>query len=137
MLDPMPTTMKHTALSLILMLGLSLPGITHANTPSEAVRYAAHQTERLLVALQEGDRAAFIENSTQEFRSAMTQSFFNDARQKLAPVISRKSELSYIGQIRKGGYPVFLFRLRPEDGGDDALVSTTLRDGQVAGFFVN
>ncbi|WOO40041.1 hypothetical protein [Rubellicoccus peritrichatus] len=123
----------------LIMLLICLTGSTlFANdTAKSPVKLAAENTERLLTSLRDGDREKFVANSTGEFEQAMTPAAFDDARQKLLPILSRPSKLDFLGSLNKQTSILYLYRLRPEGIGDDSLVTTAISQGKVAGFFVN
>ena len=106
-------------------------------TNKSPVRLAAENTERLLTALRDGNRNQFIANSTPEFATAMSVEAFSEARQKLLPILSRPSQLDFLGSLNKDTAIVYLYRLRPEAKGVDSLVTTAITKGKVSGFFVN
>lgn len=128
--------MKH---SLILgLLVAVVPLLASEPTESQSpAQFAASQTQRLLTSLSEGDREAFIAHASVPFQEAMSPEAFAEARQKLLPILQVPAQLDFLGSLNKGKSVVFLYRLRPESGDTDWLVTTAIENGLVAGFFVN
>ncbi len=137
--------MKTLFLSLALLVCLlplraeDTPAATPAAPAKGAspVKIAAENAQRLLTSLSEGNRDVFLENGSPKFQAAMTPQLFAEAKNKLGPILARPSQLDYLGSLRKAEDTVYLYRLRPDKGGDDSLVTLAMRGSTVVGFFVN
>ena len=130
------------SLRLLFIVSLSALAITvDAEEPVQTaippVQLAAQNTKRLLTSMRDGDRALFLKHGSEKFKEAMNEQLFAKAKTQLFPLLNRKSDLDYLGALNKGREVLYLYRLRPEAGGDDLLVSTAMRDGKVTGFRVN
>lgn len=128
--------MKTKTLTILLICLSGLP-IWANETAKSPVRLAAENTERLLTSMRDGDRETFIANSSEEFTQAMTPLAFSEARQKLLPILNRPSKLDFLGSINKQTSILYLYRLRPEGTGVDSLVTTSMSQGKINGFFLN
>lgn len=104
---------------------------------SSATQFASSQTERLISALRDGDSDRFDDNSTSAFMESMTPQRFDQARQAWLPVLQKPSKLNLLGTLNKSGTTLYVYRLRPNDGSSDAMVTTAIKGGKVTGFFIN
>ena len=55
---------------------------------------------------------------------------------QLAPRMKKGYECSYLGDLKQQGFHVLLWKLMFKDGGDDTLAKLALKDGKVAGFWL-
>jgi hypothetical protein len=54
----------------------------------------------------------------------------------LSPRMKKGYDTAYLGQLKQQGCQVYLWKLVFKDGGDDTLAKLVLKDGKVAGFWL-
>jgi len=91
---------------------------------------------KLLTAVQNHDYEAFVADGTTEFKSRLTRRIFAKVSAELSERMKKGYSTSYLGQLKKQGYPVYLWKMTFSDGGDDILVRMVLQDRRVAGFWL-
>jgi negative regulator of sigma E activity len=92
--------------------------------------------QRLLTAVQSHDYEAFVADGTAEFRSHLTKHIFARVSAQLSERMKRGYSTSYLGQLKKQGYPVYLWKMTFSDQGDDVLIRLVLQDQKVGGFWL-
>lgn len=83
------------------------------------------------------DYKSFISNSNEELTKAATEVAFGEACDEWTPRLAPGFEASYMGSLKKGDYTVTNWKLVCADKGDDLIVTMSVRDGKVGGFFIN
>ena len=90
---------------------------------------------KLLKAVEANDYAGFIADGTDEFKAGMTTEMFEGVSALLASRMMKGYTTSCL-ELKQGGYQVYLGKLAFKDGGDDTLAKMILKDGKVAGFWL-
>ena len=90
---------------------------------------------KLISAVENADYETFTADGTEEFR-AMKKEQFKKISSQLGPKLKTRSELSYLGELKQRGFHVTLWKLTFKDGSDDSLVTLSMKDGKVGGFFI-
>jgi hypothetical protein len=106
---------------------------TATSTPADLQKLFVEKID----AFKTKDYKAFISNSDEAFSKAATEVAFGEACDEWAPRLSPGFETSYMGAFKKGDYTVTLWKLVCADKGDDLLVTMSVKDGKVGGFFIN
>ncbi len=91
---------------------------------------------RLLAAVEKSDYNAYIASGDAKFKS-LPRDRFEGAVNHLAPRLRGGYEIIYLGELRKKGVRVTLWKIAYKDGGDDSLATLSFKDGEIAGFVVN
>ena len=91
----------------------------------------------LLVALKNDDYKAFVADGEAPFKAVLTKPMLAEVSAQAAPRLKRGYQVAYLGALNQKGYQVYLWKLIYADGGDDSLVSLSLRAGKIGGFFIN
>ena len=127
--------MKSPALSALLFT-LTLAVVTPAaRAADEPAKPDAAASARLVNAIVKSDYAAFIADGEPAFQQ-MKQEQFAAVAAKLGPKLAAGHQVTYLGDMRKGGYHVTLWRISFQDGSDDVLATLSMKDGKVGGFFL-
>jgi hypothetical protein len=92
--------------------------------------------DKLLKAVQANDYDTFVADGTDQFKAALTKPMLQGVSGQLAPRMKKGCDCSYLGELKQQGCQVFLWKLTFKDGGDDTLVKLVLKDGKVAGFWL-
>lgn len=106
---------------------------TAASTPADFQKLFLEK----IGAFKNKDYKAFLANSDQALSQAATEAAFGEAADEWAPRLTAGFEASYMGAFKKGDYTVTIWKLVCADKGDDLLVTMSLKDGKVGGFFLN
>lgn len=99
--------------------------------PSQKMRPAL---ERILKALQTNDHDLFPAGVTTEPGTGVTRRSLEEMSAGMAPRLEKGYDISYLGELKQGGFQVHLWKLAHRDGGDDTLVRLVLENGKVSGF---
>ena len=83
------------------------------------------------------DYKAFIANSNEELSKAATEVAFGEACDEWTERLTPGFDASYMGSLKKGDYTVSSWKLVCADKGDDLVVTMSVKDGKVGGFFIN
>jgi hypothetical protein len=101
----------------------------------EAPKEDAAASAKLLAALKNADREAFVVDGEAAFKQ-LSQPQFAAAAAQLSPRLKGGYEVAYLGDLKQHGYRVTLWKLSFKDGGDDVLATLSMKDGKVGGFWV-
>ncbi len=91
---------------------------------------------KLLAAIQANDRAAFLADATDEAKKGLTPQVMDDLNAQLGPRLKKGFKATYLCQLKQQGLQVHLWKMNFKDGGDEAVVRIALKDGKLAGFFI-
>jgi hypothetical protein len=92
--------------------------------------------DKLLKATEANDYDSFVADGTDTFKAALTKPMFEGVSAQLSPRMKKGYQSSYLGELSQQGCRVLLWKLVFKDGGDDTLVKLVLKDGKVAGFWL-
>ncbi len=120
-----------TPLLAAAMLMLASVSSQAADAPKEDAAFAA----KLISAIENADFNAFIGDGNEAVK-AMKKEQFDAVVTQLGPKLKARNELTYLGDLKQLGYHVTLWKLTFKDGSDDALVTLSVKDGKVGGFFI-
>lgn len=90
----------------------------------------------LLGATEKNDYKAFLKDATAEVKAALTKQMLERVSSQVAPHMKKGYEVSYLGNLKQQGCKVYLWKLKYKDGHDDTLAKLVLKDGKVAGFWL-
>lgn len=123
--------MKTTILVLAcLLVGAALSCYAQAPAAPEALM------KKLMTAVENNDYASFVADSIPEFKAGVTPQIVEGVSQQLADRMKKGYECLYLSELKQKEYKVYLWKAVFKDGGDDALIKMVVRDGQVAGFWI-
>jgi hypothetical protein len=91
---------------------------------------------KLLTAVQNHDYEAFVADGTDEFKSRLTQRIFARVSAQLSARMKKGYSTSYLGQLKKQGHQVYLWKMAFSDQGDDDLVRLVVQNQKVGGFWL-
>jgi len=132
--EPIPMKTK-----IAWMCAIAAAALIGSAAPASAAEPAEEDSAfsaKLLGSIENADYAAFVADGTQEFRG-MPKDQFQAVCAQLAPKLKAGHTVSYLGELRKRGYRVTLWKVSFADGGDDALATLSVKDGKVGGFWIN
>ena len=123
--------MKTKNLMLLAFLAAALLLIPAALNAADPSKEEVALSAKLIL-----DYAAFIADGDAPFRQLKKEQFDGIAA-KLSPLLQPKHEVTYLGDMRRQGYHVTLWRVRFEAGSNDLLATLSVKDGKVGGIFLN
>ncbi len=91
--------------------------------------------DTLLGAQLAGDYDVFVADANDQLKAALTRTQFDAASKIIKSRLKGGYREAYLGELNQRGYEVFLYRLRPNDGGDDLLATMSLKDSKVGGIY--
>jgi len=104
-----------------------------AAEPGETVRPIM---DKLLKAVETNDYDSFVAEGTAELRASMTKQILEGVSTQMSPRMKKGYNITYLGELKQRGCQVHLWKLVYKDGGDDTLAKIVLKDGKVAGFWL-
>jgi hypothetical protein len=103
------------------------------NTPDQITQSCF---DSLVAATVADNFAQFISVGDERFKQGLKPEVFHRVSQGLAPKLRKGFTPTFLGELRQNGYVASLWRLRFDDGGDDALFRMALAGGKVVGALV-
>ena len=92
--------------------------------------------DKLLKAIEANDQTAFLADATDTFKAALTKEVLEIVSKQFAPRLNKGYDCTYLGVLKQQGCQVHLWKLTFKDSGDDVLARLSMKDGKVAGFFL-
>lgn len=92
--------------------------------------------DKLLKATEANDYDSFVADGTAPFKAGITKQMLEGVSGQLSPRMKKGYQCSYLGELNQQGCQVLLWKLVFKDGGDDTLAKLVLKDGKVAGFWL-
>jgi hypothetical protein len=102
-----------------------------ADDPAEAM------VKKMLEATKNKSYDAFLADADDTVRAKLTRQQFDAVANLVGPRLKQGYKLSYLAKLRKGEYATHLWKVEFSDGKDDSLVTMSVKDGKVAGIFIN
>ncbi len=130
MKNPCAVARMIIALAFILIALMPL-----ALSAAEADKEDAVFSGKLIGAIENADYQNFIADGTDAFKT-LTKEQFDAVSAKLGDHLKNRSALTYLGDLKQQGFHVTLWKLSFKGGGDDALVTMSVKEGKVGGFFI-
>jgi hypothetical protein len=103
---------------------------------AETVEPGRAVLDKLLKATEANDYDNFVADGTDVFKAGMTKQKLDSVSALLSPRMKKGYQCSYLGELSQQGCRVLVWKLVFKDGGDDTLVKLVLKDGKVAGFWL-
>ncbi len=105
-------------------------------TAGSTVEPARPTLDKLLKAVEANDYESFVADGTDAVKAALTKQMLEGVSAQLAPRMQKGYTISSLGELKQQGCQVYLWKLTYEDHGDDTLAKLVLKDGKVAGFWL-
>jgi len=90
----------------------------------------------MLEAIVENNHATFIQSADKQFKEEVTTENFKVVVDAIAPKLKKGFKPRYLGEMSQQGYAVHLWALTIRGDADEMLVTMSLKDGKVGGFFM-
>jgi hypothetical protein len=120
-------------LAAFCILLATVPAV-HAAEPDPAVKKTL---DKLLKAIEAGDREAFSADGTEAAKQGTTQQVMDGLAKLVGGRLKEGFETTYLCQLNQQGHQIHLWKATFKDGGDDLVFRMAIKDGKVAGFFLN
>jgi DNA-directed RNA polymerase subunit RPC12/RpoP len=109
------------------------PSAASSNKPTSPGRAVL---DKLLKATEANDYDSFVADGADVFKAALTKQKLDGVSAQLSPRMKKGYRCAYLGELSQHGCQVLLWKLTFKDGGDDTLAKLVLKDGKVAGFWL-
>ena len=110
-----------------------------ANTTSDNQQRSASQDQdivrELLDAIAQNDFERFINNGTSTFKQ-LEEAQFRQVAAAVGPRLRQGYSVEYFGLLRQQGLEITVWKISPNDAGDDLLTTLNVVDGRIGGFFL-
>jgi hypothetical protein len=93
--------------------------------------------KKMLEAVKTKSYDAFLADADDAVRAKLTRQNFEGVSALIGPRLKQGYKTSYLTRLRKEGFATHLWKLEFSDGKDEALVTMSVKDGKVAGIFIN
>ncbi len=124
------TKLMMLACAFALLTGMAWA--TAADDETDATRIL----KRLLGAVEASDHDSFVADGNAVFKAGITKQMFGGISTQISPRMKKGYDTTYLGQLKQQGCQVYLWKLEFKDAGDDTLAKLVLKDGKVAGFWL-
>lgn len=91
---------------------------------------------KLLKAVEANDYDNFVADGNEAFKAGMTKQMLEGVSGQLSPRLKKGYACSYLGELHQQGCQVLLWKMVYQDEGDQTLAKLVLKDGKVAGFWL-
>jgi hypothetical protein len=122
------------AVACVVCVSLAIPAKPcRAGDPVEPGRATP---DKLLRAVEANDYDSFVADANDVFKAALTKPLLQSVSVQFAPRLKKGYACSYFGELTQQGCRVLLWKVTYKGGGDDTLAKLVLKDGKVAGFWL-
>ena len=123
------SSLGFAALLLLLLAGAPVC-LAQAPKPIEA------SMKKMLAATQSNSYDDFVASGDAAFKAAMTRQMLEGVSQQLGPRLKQGYRAAFLDNLNQQGHTVYLWKLEFKDRKDDLLVRMAVKDGKVAGFWL-
>jgi hypothetical protein len=92
--------------------------------------------KKMMEAVKNNSYDDFMIECDQTMRSALSKQQFEGVASLMATSLQPGHKTTYLGKLRRKGMVTFLWKLEPPTLKEDTLISMTIKDKKVAGFFL-
>jgi len=92
--------------------------------------------QKMLTAISANDYCTFVAEGDSTFKAALTKEKFEGVSVQVAPRMAKGYDCSYLETLNQQGCEVYVWKVAYKDGGDDMLVKIVVKDGKIAGFWL-
>ena len=129
----------HTAWRTWLTIALLMASVWNA-TPLDAAEAKADPQvqkicDQMLKAIEDQDREAFIAHGTEAVKEGTTDAIMESIHKTIGGRMAAGFELEFLTSLKQQGHEIYLWKLSFKEG-DDLIVRMAMKDGKVAGFFL-
>lgn len=102
---------------------------------ADAPADSGDKASKLIRAIASDHYTEFVADGSHAFQGLKKEQFEAVVSQ-LDSKLKSGYDIAYLGDLNQRGYQVTLWRIRFKSGGDDLLVTLSMRDGKVGGFWI-
>jgi len=122
---------------LLIVVAVLIQLLAHASpAAADAPPAAAETLMRMITAIIENDRGAFVSAATDDLRSGLSAEDFSAIVTQIAPVLSKGFRTRYLGSMKQHGFTVHLWVVTIRGEEDEMLATLSMKDGKVGGFYL-
>ena len=92
--------------------------------------------DKLLGAIKTADLEAFVADGTEAVKKGTTQEIMDALKKDMGARLDKGYQARYLCELKQAGHQVYLWKATFKDAGDDLVIRVALKDGKVAGFFL-
>lgn len=118
---------------LLLMPGLLWTLSAFGQSPATQ---AEQRLAPLLTAIAQQNYSQFVADGTEQFEAEISEPQFQAVAYQLSPRLKEGYQVHYLTQLNQQGHEIHLWKISFTDQGDDHLAKLALKDGKVAGFWI-
>jgi hypothetical protein len=120
----------------MLLVGCVCVALSAGHCLGAEPEVAATMVKKLLAAVKANDYDAFVAQGNATVKAGLTKQMLEGVSAQLASRMEKGYDSLYFGALKQQECEVYLWKLTYKDGGDDTLVKLVLKDGKVAGFWL-
>ena len=129
--------MKTTLLALVTLMSATLGSIAEEAPIEKAPIEEARILGTLLEATQNNELEKFESVCDETMKAAMTEEKLTQVSTQIAPLMKEGYEKTYMGMLNRGAVKTYYWKIDFEkEGVPDMLAELSIKDGEVAGFFI-
>lgn len=119
--------------------GAAAAGQAEAGDDDDAVMEAKAKKiyATLLLAIQHANYNEFVADADSNFKVMLPANAFLNMCQAISPRLLNGYQNTYLSSFNKQGSKLYIWKMTFTDGGDDFVVSLSIRNGKVIGFNIN
>ena len=91
----------------------------------------------IMSATVSNDYDGFVSVCDDTMKAALSKTQLEAVSKQIAPRAKDGYDADYLGELNQKGFAVHLWRLRFKSGGDDVLVTLSVKDGKAGGFYLH
>ncbi len=130
----MPVNPRRMIIAVMCVMCVSL---ALSARPSRAGGLAESTTlDKLLRAVEANDHDSFVGDANDAFKTGLTKQMLEGVSGQLSPRLKKGYTPEFLGELTQQGCRVLLWKIVYKDDGDDTLAKLVLKDGKVAGFWL-
>ncbi|HTA95144.1 MAG TPA: sigma-70 family RNA polymerase sigma factor [Verrucomicrobiae bacterium] len=119
-----------------LTVALSSDGGSGASVGEASAQEKTFSAE-IMQATKDEDYQAFIADGDKAFQKGITELQFKAVCVQLTPRLKSGYDLVFLGALKQEGYHVTLWKVAYSDGGDDELLTLSVKNGKIGGAWIH
>jgi hypothetical protein len=120
----------------VLLVAVALGSAASSLKAADADPSLQKKFDNLINAIKAKDRDAFLASSTDAVNKGTTQQVMDRLHGLIGARLAKGFESTYLCRLKQQGHEVHLWKVSFKDEGDDVVIRIVLKDGKLAGFFL-
>lgn len=125
--------MKKSMRCVLIASLISISAPVQAADPPPAVQKIF---DKIINAIKANDRDAFVADGTDAVKENTTKELMENLSKQLGSRLKKGYQATYLCQLKQAEHEVYLWKTTYKDEGDDVVIRISMKDGKVAGFFL-